>query len=237
MTSYRTPATEIESHFTPARGELETLIEQLEAPEANELDHRSAEELIWSGGQELLRRLMQGYFDQRREHETVKMRVVGADGEPRSHRRKDCARQLETRFGTVVIRRIGYSGRGLDSVYPLDAELNLPPDRYSHGVRKSLIAEAINNSFDESLAQLKRETSAHLPKRQAQELAVKAAADFEDFYARPQEPRPEDEGKEELLVLTFDGKGIVMHPSGLREATRKAAQRGEKKQRTRLITV
>jgi hypothetical protein len=234
MTSYRTVATEIENHYAPAREQLETLIDQLRSPEANELDHGGAEELIWSGGQELLRRLMQGYFDQRREQETVKMRVVGADGEPRSHRRKDCARQLETRFGTVVIRRIGYSGRGLDSVYPLDAELNLPPDRYSHGVRKSLIAEAINNSFDESLAQLKRETSAHLPKRQAQELAVKAAADFEDFYARPLEPCTEDEGKEELLVLTFDGKGIVMHPSGLREATRKAAQRGEKKQRTRL---
>lgn len=234
MTSYRTFATEIENHYAPAREQLQTLIEQLEAPEANELDHGGAEELVWSGGQELLRRLMQGYFDQRREQETMKDRVVGADGESRSHRRKDCARELETRFGTVVIRRIGYSGRGLDSVNPLDAELNLPPDRYSHGVRRNLIAEAINNSFDESLAQLRRETSARLPKRQAQELAVKAAADFEGFYARPLEPNPAASDDETILTLTFDGKGIVMHPSGLREATRKASERSEHKQRTRL---
>jgi hypothetical protein len=50
-----------------------------------------------------------------------------------------------------------------------------------------------------------------------------------------------------LLVLTFDGKGIVMRPEGLRECTKKAALKskklnsrlsaGEKKDRKRMAQV
>ena len=48
-------------------------------------------------------------------------------------------------------------------------------------------------------------------------------------------PQPQaggDEGK--LLVISADGKGIVMHPNGLREATRRAMEQEEHKQHTRL---
>ena len=36
------------------------------------------------------------------------------------------------------------------------------------------------------------------------------------------------------LVLSFDGKGLVMRPDGLREATRKNAEKSKKKRQTRL---
>jgi hypothetical protein len=78
-------------------------------------------------------------------------------------------------------------------------------------------------TLDESLEQLKRETNGHLPKRQAQELAVKLAQDFDGFYARPLAARPEAAEGERILVITVDGKGIVRHPGGLREATRRAS--------------
>jgi hypothetical protein len=35
----------------------------------------------------------------------------------------DKPRQIETLFGEVELRRIGYRGPGLDILYPLDAEL------------------------------------------------------------------------------------------------------------------
>ena len=234
MPSYRNAAAEIEDHYDPAREQFELLVGRLDAPEAQYLEHGEVEELVWSGGQELLRSLLQGHFDQRSEQEPVREKVVGVDGEPRTHRRTACPRELETRFGTVIVRRIGYGGRGLESVYPLDAELNLPPDRYSHGIRRKLISEAINHSFDESLEQIKRETNGCLPKRQAQELTVKLAQDFDDYYARPLTVCPDTTDEERILVISADGKGIVMHPGGLREATRRASERSSNKQRTRL---
>jgi len=236
MPSYRKTATEIECHYDPARQQFKQLIGRLGAPETQNLEHGKVEELVWSEGQELLRRMLQGHFDQRSEQEPMKEKVSSVDGEARTHRRIGCRRELETKFGTVIVRRIGYSQRGLDSVYPLDAELNLPPDRYSHGMRRKLIVEAINNSFDESLEQIKRETMGSLPKRQAQELTAKLAQDFDDYYALPLMVNPSCDlrAKEQILVITADGKGIVMHPDGLREATRRASEQSSNKQRTRL---
>jgi hypothetical protein len=77
-------------------------------------------------------------------------------------------------------------------------------------------------------------------------MAIKASHDFETFYAANEAVGPEP-GKD-LLILSVDGKGIVMREEGLREATRKAAQnechklktrlcRGEKRNRKRMATV
>ena len=234
MTCYRTAEPQRDSHYDSAYEQLESMIGELAAPETRSCSHGEAEERIWEGGMELMRRLMQGYLDDRSSAEEPKVRVVGGDGEVRTHRRTECRRELETRFGSVEIKRIGYSARGLDSVFPLDAELNLPPQRYSHGLRKSLISEAIHRSFDSSLEQMSRDLGGHLPKRQAEELVVTLSRDFEAFYTRPLEPQSAQVDGERILVISADGKGIVMHPSGLREATQRAAEQAQQKMRTRL---
>jgi hypothetical protein len=60
---------------------------------------------------------------------------------------------------------------------------------------------------------IERQTGVRLGKRQVEELAGLAAMDFEDFY----ENRRPARGKQgELLVLSADGKGIVMRPEALR---------------------
>src|SRR5664279_1525386 len=76
-------------------------------------------------------------------------------------------------------------------------------------------------------------------------LATRAAADVDDFYAtRPHQPA--DPG--DILVLSSDGKGIVMRPDALRPATKAAAKasssklatrlsKGEKRNRKRMATV
>lgn len=59
---------------------------------------------------------------------------------------------------------------------------------------------------------------------------MRAAQDFDAFYAdRLREPEVTDN----LVVLSFDGKGIAMRQADLREATRKAAE-AEPKLHTRL---
>jgi hypothetical protein len=73
-----------------------------------------------------------------------------------------------------------------------------------------------------------------MAKRQAEELTVGLSQDFDAFYAQPLAPSQEAGDEYKLLVISADGKGIVMHPDGLREATRRAMVRQEHKQHTRL---
>jgi hypothetical protein len=234
MTSYPISSAKMEPHYVGACEQFEHLIGRLEHPDAQKLRHGEVEALIHTQGMELLRRLTQGHLDQRSAEEPVRERVVSEDGIPRTHRREGCERRLETRFGEVMVRRRGYGARGLESVFPLDAELNLPPDKYSHGLRDQVAEEVIRESFDEAVAHLKRGQGGRMAKRQAEEVAVHLSEDFDAFYDQPLAPPQEarDEGK--ILVISADGKGIVMHPDGLREATRKAAEQQEHKQQTRL---
>jgi hypothetical protein len=108
---------------------------------------------------------------------------------------------------------------------PLDGELNLPVEKYSHEVRRRVAIEAAKNAFDEGVKTLETYTGAHVPKRQFEELVVRAAEDFEDFYEARQAWARAAPHTGTLLVLTVDGKGVVMRPEDLREATRRAAAR------------
>jgi hypothetical protein len=68
--------------------------------------------------------------------------------------------------------------------------------------------------------------------RQAERLAGEISQDFEAFYAS----RGSDgaEPTLDLLVISLNGKGIVMRREDLREATKRAAEREQHKLKTRL---
>jgi hypothetical protein len=233
MTSYTISSGAIE-HYTAAHEQFEHLLGRLMHEETQGMRHGEVESLVQTEGGELLRRMIQGHFDQRSAEEQVRERVVGEDGNTRTHRREGCTRHLETCFGEVVVTRRGYGGRSLDSVFPLDSELNLPADKYSHGLRSVVIEEVVRGSFGEAVEHLVRSGGGRMAKRQSEEVAVHLSQDFDAFYAQPLAP-PEVTGDgEKILVITADGKGIVMHPDGLREATRKASEQQTHKQNTRL---
>jgi hypothetical protein len=115
----------------------------------------------------------------------------------------------------------------------MDAELNLPPEAQSFGVRRRVAIEAAKGSFDEAVEAMTTQTGAVVSKRQAEKLTAAAAQDFETFYAR----RPSREVlavEGEIVVLTADAKGIVVRHEDLRDATRKAAEGSEHKLSKRL---
>ena len=223
----------------------------LSSREAQQMSESDLERELHRRGQELMRKLLQGHLDQRSPGEAAGP-VEGADGVERSERRVH-ERHLETIFGTVQVERVGYARAGHESLHPLDAALNLPGERYSLEVRRRVAAAAASRSFDEALLDLSHSTGAEVPKRQAEQLVVRAAEDFDAFYEarRAAEGEPPPEGS--VVVLTFDGKGVVLHREDLREATRKAAERrrrhreplsrfhrlkpGEKKHSKRMATV
>jgi hypothetical protein len=233
MTCYAiaTPANE---YYADAVAQFEHLLDWLGGEQAQGAAHGDVEALVQLQGNELLRRLIQGHLDQRSREEALRERVVGADGNPRTHRREGCTRRLETRFGEVTVTRRGYGDRGLQSVFPLDAELNLPSDKYSHGLREVMVEAVVGGSFDAAVAQLEQTGGGQMAKRQAEEVALSLSQDFDAFYAQPLAAPETAAAAEQLLVISADGKGIVMHPNSLREGTRKALEREVHKQHTRL---
>jgi hypothetical protein len=225
------------------------VVETLSAAESGAWEHGEVERYINESGRELLRRLFQGHLDRRYSEEDYHRPVVGADGEVRPHRRKRTQRQLETLFGEVVVTRVGYSSQqaGVSALYPGDGQLNLPPDKYSDELRRRVAEEASKVSFAETSRTIGETTGAQIAKRQCEAVTVSVAQDFEAFY-RQRSGVATTGGVDELLVLSTDGKGIIMHPVDLREATAKAAATappskqarlspGQKRQRKRMATV
>lgn len=220
------------SAFSESREQLDSIIQTLLSPELACQEHGDVEGLIQKEGTELLRKLLQGYLDIRASTEIRKPGIVSSEGSFLNHVRTNTNRNMVSLFGDVNVRRLGYKQRHKVSVFPLDQALNLSKDQYSTGLRKRLIGEALKGSFDESVQSIKMTTGGHLPKRQALMVVDDASQDFCDFYAQVRFLKPED--THDLLVMSFDGKGIVMRHEGLRAATKKAAENQDKKLQTRL---
>ena len=218
--------------FAPAREQFAVIVAQMQSAAVLGMEHGEVEKLVLREGTELLRRLLQAHFNLRTGREKREAGVRGADGVMRSQVRQGCPRRLESLFGGVEVRRCGYSAPEEGSLFPLDGELNLPKDSYSHGLRERLASEVARGSFDEAVRAIETTTGGKIPKRQAEELTAKVSQDFEAFYKIRA-----GQGAEETLdplVLSEDGKGIVMRKEDLREGTKRAAERESHKLKTRL---
>ena len=149
--------------FALAREQFGQLIADLQCEETLQWEHGELEAYLSREGTELLRRLLQGHLDLRARREVRREAVHGSDGVLRTHCRNGCERGLMTLFGEVQVRRLGYGARGHGSLYPLDGELNLPGDRYSHGLRRRVSEEVSRSSFDEALERVDCTTGGKVP--------------------------------------------------------------------------
>lgn len=193
-------------------------------------EHSEAETFVEQSGREWARLLFEAHCALRAEREEP-VRVVGSDGAERTSTR-DSERHVETLVGNVAVPRLAYQEPGHLDLHPLDAQLNLPTtDSFSHGVRRFVATESARSSFDEVVTVIRERSGATISKRQVEQLAVRAAEDFDAFYALR---RHERLLTTDLLVISTDGKGIVVRPQDLREATRKRAAESVRKVETRL---
>jgi hypothetical protein len=201
--------------------------------EASQLSHSDLERQLGAMGQDLLRKLMQAHLEMRQPGQAQEpvRDAAGTTLKPTQVH----TRSLETVFGTVEVGRTGYSAAGKkSSLHPLDAALNLPDEKYSLEVRRRVAIEASKASFDEGVETLEKFTGAHVPKRQFEQLTIRAARDFEAFYAERQKSACADQQTDSILVLTVDGKGVTMLDQDLREPTRRAAAERENNFTSRL---
>ena len=233
------------SFFSDANAQLNTMIEHLGSLLSLEQDHGEIEHYIHHEGHELLRRLFQAHLDVRASEEVRQDKVINAQGINLTHFRAKTTRTLTTLFGDVIITRKSYSKPSAKSVFPLDSALNISQDQFSDGVRLRLAEQVNHCAYDHAIDQLSTTTGAAIGKRQSLKLVQDIAQDFEDYYLQNRYIEPEKTNA--LLVLTFDGKGIVMRPDSLRECTKKRAKKtnkltsrlsaGEKRDRKRMAQV
>ena len=216
--------------FAATRAAFERLLRVASREETQRMQHSDLERLLAKEGQELMRQLYQDCVDEQAQAQAAD-EVVDAEGRLRTRKRQQ-QRELETIFGTVVVGRSGYGAQGAQSLHPLDAQLNLPEERYSLEVRRRAALEASKSSFDETVETLSRYTGATIGKRQVEQLVSRAAEDFEAFYEQRHqaaeqaagEQAAEEQAADALLVISSDGKGVVMHRQDLRPATRTASE-------------
>ena len=231
--------------FRPARDQFEATIAWLDSEDACQLTHSVLEDRLEEEGREVMRKLFQAHLDLRALREERIPGVMGRDSQIRTHVRES-DRPLVTILGVVRVPRLQYGQRDVSSLFPEDMALNLPDEMYSHGLRRMAAIEAAKVSYQETVASIHAYTAGKVPPRQVQELVLRAAVDFDGFYSGRAAVSPED--TIDPLILSLDGKGIVMRTEHLLEATRKKAEAsqpkldhrvssGEKKNRKRMATV
>lgn len=217
--------------FAASRERFGTIVSWLEGPEAGQLAHGELEERLEVESRELFRQMFQDHLDPRAQREPRLEAVVGAEGVARRSVEAGHERALTTVFGKVEVSRMAYRRRGHANLHPADAGLNLPVELHSHGLRRLAVLEGTRGSFDDVREAVRRSTGHWLGKRQLEELVQRAATDFDAFY----EERKRAAGEPaDVLVISYDGKGVVMRPDALRAATAQAAARSTSKLATRL---
>jgi hypothetical protein len=210
---------EVESEpFLPARRQFDEIVARLNDGAMETL--AVTEEYIRVAGLELQRLVLQGRLDVlfERERAELALKPPAAGVLKRARTRK-----IETQFGTVTEKRHGLRQAGKPSTFSMDEQLNVPAEQYSHPLRRRVAEEVRDGSFDRAVKQIQRTTAGHVPKRQAQQLTQQAAADVEAFYSERAAHNAVSDGA--LLVMSADGCAIRMVAEGLREATRKEAEK------------
>ena len=208
--------------FDGLREQVESMISWAKSDDALALEHDQFESRTLAGGFEAMRVFTEAHMGLRAAREERRADVVDADGDARV---TAVGGQEHTRimvYGPVRTSRIAYKRHRKPNLYPQDADLNwAAAHSYSAGVVKRVARASAVVPFEQAAAQVSAAGAITIGKRQAEELAVGAVADFEAFYAarRPQ-PCPAGTG----LLITADGSAFAVRPGALRPATARAAQ-------------
>jgi hypothetical protein len=133
------------------------------------------------------------------------------------------------------VRRIGYRAgiKGVPSLFPRDAVLNLPLLGYSWQLQR--LAEMFCRSGAYELAHefVLAATGVSIGKRQLEQITLAAAADAERFYQDQDRPRGQgplagtgdQDGCLPPLAISADGKGVAMLPEARRRCAKDPGQR------------
>lgn len=194
-----------------------------------------AMELLVAGqGREILRGVAQLSLDAQASAEVRLAEVTGSDGVPRARAERDHCRSVVTTLGEVSVRRIAYrsGARGVPSLFPRDAALNLPPLGYSWRLQRLAEMFSRSGSYGQAHELVLAATGISIGKRQLEQITAAAAADAERFYQGHNRDQAVVPGTGENpaqglppLAISADGKGVAMRPEARRRRTKAPGQR------------
>lgn len=220
----------------PGLGPLAAGLARLAGEAGGAVTLEAMELVLIEQGRELLRGLFQLSLDRQAAAEVRLPRVSGADGVARTRAELDHARAVVTTLGEVSVRRIAYRAgvKGVPSLFPRDAVLNLPPCCYSWRLQRLVVMSARDGAYELAQEFVQAAAGVTVGKRQLEEIVAAAAADVAGFYAVPaRQPAPPEEepglpGEEPApgpLALSADGKGVAMRPESRRKRTKAPGNR------------
>ena len=235
-------------NFFDVENKFVNLLDSMKDIHTKAMELSELEQKLESEGRELLRSMLQAHIHERGLGIIGEV-LEGSDGIVRKHK-KTGKRQIKTIFGVVETERVSYGNRGVDSLFPKDSKMNLPAISYSHELKKRAVNEVVKCSYDNAVESVLETTGQLIPKQQVENITVQVAQDFDEFYQQNSSEENIIKAKKcSLLILTADGKGVVMHKDDLRPATKKKAENdrknklkkrlspGEKKNSKRMATV
>jgi len=219
-------AREVEMSIAEGEQALQALL-QFVRQSAGTLEAHEAEKGIFKRLLPIGLAAMQLYFAQRGTGD-VGPTVTRADGAVLPREQTLRGRDYFSLFGKFAVPRTCYRTPGAPGIFPLDAQVNLPARCYSYFLQEWMTMFAVEHPFQESAGFFAQLFGLEVAESVLMTVAQEAPQDYEAFYA--QRPVPPEESAGELLVVSFDGKGVPMIKE---EAVKLKAKlgTGEKRQR------
>jgi hypothetical protein len=199
-------ALDVETSIAEGEQALQALL-QFAREYAGKLEAHEAEKGIFKRLLPIGLAAMKLYFAQRGTGD-VGPAITRADGMllPREQQLRE--RDYFSLFGKFAVARTCYRTPGEPGIFPLDAQVNLPERCYSYFLQEWMTLFAVEHPFKESAGFFAQLFDLDVAESVLREVAQEAPQDYEGFYA--QRPVPPEESAGELLVVSFDGKGVPM---------------------------
>src|SRR6266581_585250 len=204
----RNPMDALDVEMSIAEGEqaLQALL-QFAQEQAGTLEAHEAEKGIFKRLLPIGLAAMKLYFAQRGTGE-VGPAVTRADGMILPREKPLRGRDYFSLFGKFAVARTCYRTPGEPGIFPLDAQVNLPERCYSYFLQEWMTLFEVEHPFKESSGWFEQLFDLEVAESVLMEVAKEAPQDYESFYA--QRPLPPEATEGELLVVSFDGKGVPM---------------------------
>jgi hypothetical protein len=199
-------ALDVETSIAEGEQALQALL-QFTREHAGQLEAHEAEKGIFKRLLPIGLAAMKLYFAQRGTGD-VGPAVTRADGMLLPREQTLRGRDYFSIFGKFKVARTCYRAPGETGIFPLDAQVNLPKRCYSYFLQEWMTVFEVEHPFQESAGFFAQLFDLEVAESVLMEVAKEAPQDDEDFYA--QRPMPPEESAGELLVVSFDGKGVPM---------------------------
>jgi hypothetical protein len=227
-------ALDVETSIAAGEQALQALI-QCARDDARKLEAHEAEQGLFKRLLPMGLAAMQWSFAERGTGD-VGPAVTRADGRRLAREKPLRGRDDCSLFGTFAVARTCDRAPGEPGIFPLDAQVNLPERCYSYFLHEWMTVFEVEHPFQERAGCFAQLCDLEVAESVLRAVAKAAHGEYEGCYAPRPVPQEQPEG--DLLVVSFDGKGV---PISTDEAIKLSAKWGpgetRQKQKAALVGV